>query len=735
MSPELQIPESRLARTAAGLALTVVAAALLLVPSAAGLRAAPDKTSITSHPLLGISGNAPYFQNQTGQVSQIDQAFLGWGQGLTWGQPFAALLPAFGPIPMLHLGTAAKNGAEAITPGGIASGSGDAYLIALNHAISAWGKAIYIRPMAEMNNGKNYYSAFTAAGGMRDPAHSTASYKKAFQRIYLILHGGTTAAVNARLRALGMPALGPSVSLLVNPFPTLRIVWSPLAASNPRVPGNEAQQYYPGVPYVDVEGGDIYDEMLSDTAPWNGLEALFQTARGRGEPFAIPEWGLNGVDDPAFIYHMCNYLKTNHSIEAAVFYESHPGSAFDLVSKPKSRAAYRACVTPLGGTYPSWALENAPGGGARVLALSLKPAPASGGSPLPVTFSIQAKLNVAIVHWEVLFGDGGEIDGNGKPPATLKHTYKTDGVYHAVLFVFRAPPFTPDATPFFTSADVTAGTSGTPALSFVPTPSSGPKPLSVSFKTDLHIPGTATSWTTIYGDGYDRHETGPPPHFSGHTFMADGTYDVLMIIGTSSGAQYAAVAPITVGHGGGTTTTTTTTTSGPPPPATGKTKGVILIGGKPFTGGHVPYHVTVDVTHGTLSLTTDTGTVDLYGANGLPAQFKLYHTTDHGHAVVEMILEGGKFSGCPRKKASALESSATKPKPKTPVRSLWGSGKGKFETKGRYAAATVRGTTWFTEDFCNGTLIVVKKGVVQVYDVKLKKFITITGGHSYFAAA
>ena len=35
------------------------------------------------------------------------------------------------------------------------------------------------------------------------------------------------------------------------------------------------------------------------------------------------------------------------------------------------------------------------------------------------------------------------------------------------------------------------------------------------------------------------------------------------------------------------------------------------------------------------------------------------------------------------------------------MRKLWGSGKGRFRTRGRYAAATVRGTTWLMEDFCD----------------------------------
>ena len=43
---------------------------------------------------------------------------------------------------------------------------------------------------------------------------------------------------------------------------------------------------------------------------------------------------------------------------------------------------------------------------------------------------------------------------------------------------------------------------------------------------------------------------------------------------------------------------------------------------------------------------------------------------------------------------------AAQKKPKS--RKLWGDGKGKFRTKGRYAAATVRGTRWLTQDTLRG---------------------------------
>ena len=44
---------------------------------------------------------------------------------------------------------------------------------------------------------------------------------------------------------------------------------------------------------------------------------------------------------------------------------------------------------------------------------------------------------------------------------------------------------------------------------------------------------------------------------------------------------------------------------------------------------------------------------------------------------------------------------------------LWGNGKGKFRTSGKYSSATVRGTIWLVEDRCEGTLTKVTRGTVQ----------------------
>ena len=303
-------------------------------------------------PLLGIKGDLPRFEVLTGQDSTVHQAFLGWGQGYSYGTPFVGLFATLTPIPMIHLGTAkGESKKEAITPAQIAAGQGDSYLVALNQAIAQWNKAIYVRPMAEMNNYINLWSGFKANGSLK-PGHAPADYRKAFARIYLILHGGSQATIDARLKALGMPGI--SHDLPVNPFPRLRIVWSPIAKGLPNIRANQPENYYPGSSYVDVDGGDIFDERLTDTAPWTGLESLYTASIGHGKPFAIPEWGLY-VDDPTFVTHMCTFLRTHPRTEEVGFFESKAGSALDLEPKPLSKKTYRDCITPQGASLPSWA--------------------------------------------------------------------------------------------------------------------------------------------------------------------------------------------------------------------------------------------------------------------------------------------------------------------------------------------------------------------------------------------
>jgi hypothetical protein len=89
-----------------------------------------------------------------------------------------------------------------------------------------------------------------------------------------------------------------------------------------------------------------------------------------------------------------------------------------------------------------------------------------------------------------------------------------------------------------------------------------------------------------------------------------------------------------------------------------------------------------------------------------------------------------KLTGC-RKRSAA--HAAAKKKPKS--RRLWGSGKGKFRTKGSYSAATVRGTKWLVQDTCTSTLTRVTQGVVRVRDNVKRKTVTVRKGKRYIARA
>jgi hypothetical protein len=84
---------------------------------------------------------------------------------------------------------------------------------------------------------------------------------------------------------------------------------------------------------------------------------------------------------------------------------------------------------------------------------------------------------------------------------------------------------------------------------------------------------------------------------------------------------------------------------------------------------------------------------------------------------------------------SAKGSPATAARSKKRLGRLFGSGKGRFRTRGHFSAATVRGTIWLTEDRCDGTLTSVTKGKVAVFDFARNRRLTVTSGHSYLARA
>lgn len=288
------------------------------------------------HVQLGVLGNPDTFDRLTGQHSSSRLIIIGWNQGGGRPQYFANLFATMRDEPMLGIGIPQGSG---LTPMAIAQGKGDSFLVALNQAVAAWGKPIYVRPLAEMNGWWNAYCAYNKTGSSRGAGYATAQFRKAFARIYLIVHGAQNA--NARLRKLGLPP----VEGTLTPAPQVRLIWNPQGFGDPDIPQNSAAAYYPGNAFVDVVGDDLYD--IRGRAEWPAADALYR-AHPR-KPFAFPEWGLWGIDDPSFVRTMSTFVRRHRRVTVISYYEGQTGSVFDLAKKPRSRAAYRKLIAPLGG--------------------------------------------------------------------------------------------------------------------------------------------------------------------------------------------------------------------------------------------------------------------------------------------------------------------------------------------------------------------------------------------------
>ena len=147
--------------------------------------------------------DASDFERRAGKHPAIWQHFVAWGGNYQYTIDNSRRAHA---RLMYHLSTSkGQNLPERFSPGQIARGAGDGFLLALTRDIAAAGAPTYVRPFGEMNNCNNAYAAHSCSGGRRDADHSAATLIKAWKRVHIVMHGGDVAAMNARLARLGLP--------------------------------------------------------------------------------------------------------------------------------------------------------------------------------------------------------------------------------------------------------------------------------------------------------------------------------------------------------------------------------------------------------------------------------------------------------------------------------------------------------------------------------------------------
>jgi hypothetical protein len=184
----------------------------------------------------------------------------------------------------------------------------------------------------------------------------------------------------------------------------------------------------------------------------------------------------------------------------------------------------------------------------------------------------------------------------------------------------------------------------------------------------------------------------------------------------------------------------------PPPPTQGQTvgaapeSGTVLVkrpGSDKFEplkeGEAIPTGTHVDATKGAVRIVADTGGGKR--ADGVFSEGQFVVRQKPGQTFVELVIEGGDFSGCPRVKARRASTAARRKKRKatSTVRRLWGDGEGRFQTRGKGSATTVRGTKWLVEDRCDATLTRVARGIVDVRDFGRKRTVRVKAGGTYLA--
>jgi hypothetical protein len=176
-----------------------------------------------------------------------------------------------------------------------------------------------------------------------------------------------------------------------------------------------------------------------------------------------------------------------------------------------------------------------------------------------------------------------------------------------------------------------------------------------------------------------------------------------------------------------------------PPPVPGRTVNVSVRAGRVLVrippsrrfveltdARQIPVGATLDTRRGRVNLLS---AADRQGNTQLAwfyqGVFKVGQT--RGSQPVTNLALAERTARCPRSgRASAAQA-------RKRTRKLWGEGRGRFRTTGRFSSATVRGTRWLVTDRCDGTLTRVTQGSVTVRDFVRRKNVVVRAGRQYLA--
>lgn len=331
----------------------VVAAAMLslaVADSAAGRSFFPRHHRIF-HGVSDTTNNTDFrsFKKRVGAHPAVLEDFYHWDTPLTsgalqrWRQTRTR--------GVLSLSTAAGGQPEIISPRQIARGRGDHYIVRLNQTIAASGQVVYIRLFPEMNGYWNPYCAFNPDGTKKDPSHSLHSFRRAWQRIVLIVRGGNRKRINRKLRRRHMPRILRAASNRAPvyetehvgwrlPRPRVAFMWSPQTIGSPYLKRNQPGYYWPGKRFVDWVGADIYSAYATPGV-WAAFKRFYR--KWRDWPFVVGEYSPWDNDYRGrFTRKLFKFALRHRRTRMLIYYRSvRPGTPFEIDNFPRARRVLR----------------------------------------------------------------------------------------------------------------------------------------------------------------------------------------------------------------------------------------------------------------------------------------------------------------------------------------------------------------------------------------------------------
>src|SRR4029079_13937390 len=162
----------------------LAALVLLLLPGSAAAEPylAPGQKVLWGGQGGYTAGHIRAFAQQSGKHPAVFNYFISWKASETSFHWLGFRLDDAerrGAHAMLSVST----DTPALSPRVLARGGGDGFLVGLNRLLAEHDQVVYLRPLSEMNNANNPYSAYDQSGRLRGAAFKPRWFKKPWRRL------------------------------------------------------------------------------------------------------------------------------------------------------------------------------------------------------------------------------------------------------------------------------------------------------------------------------------------------------------------------------------------------------------------------------------------------------------------------------------------------------------------------------------------------------------------------